>query len=88
MAQEIINIGAAPNDGLGDPIREAFAKCNNNFTELYNRVQTAAPTDPEGASGDLAGMIAWDSTYFYICTADYDGSAVIWQRIAFDTNPW
>ena len=88
MAQQTINVGAAPNDGLGDPIREAFIKCNDNFTELYDRVQTTAPTDPEGSAGDVAGMIAWDSTYFYICTADYDGSAVIWQRIAFDTNPW
>lgn len=35
MAQEIINVGAAANDGLGDPIRTAFIKCNDNFTELY-----------------------------------------------------
>lgn len=36
MAQEIINVGAAPNDGQGDPVREAFTKCNNNFTELFS----------------------------------------------------
>jgi hypothetical protein len=36
MAQEIINVGSAPNDGQGDPIREAFTKCNNNFTELFS----------------------------------------------------
>jgi hypothetical protein len=36
MAQELINVGAAPNDGLGDPIRNAFIKCNNNFTELFS----------------------------------------------------
>jgi hypothetical protein len=35
MAQELINVGAAPNDGQGDPVREAFIKCNNNFTELF-----------------------------------------------------
>jgi hypothetical protein len=35
MAQELINVGAAPNDGQGDPIREAFTKCNDNFTELF-----------------------------------------------------
>jgi hypothetical protein len=35
MAQELINVGAAPNDGQGDPIREAFIKCNDNFTELF-----------------------------------------------------
>jgi hypothetical protein len=35
MAQQLIDIGAAPNDGTGDPIRDAFAKTNDNFTELY-----------------------------------------------------
>jgi hypothetical protein len=36
MAQELINVGAAPNDGQGDPIRTAFTKCNDNFTELFS----------------------------------------------------
>lgn len=35
MAQEIINIGAAPNDQEGDPLRTAFTKVNNNFTQLF-----------------------------------------------------
>lgn len=35
MTQQIINVGSAPNDGLGDPIRTAFIKTNDNFTELY-----------------------------------------------------
>lgn len=36
MPQQIIGVGAAPNDGLGDPLRDAFVKCNDNFTELYS----------------------------------------------------
>lgn len=36
MSQQIINIGALPNDGTGDPIRVAYGKINNNFTELYS----------------------------------------------------
>lgn len=36
MAQEIINIGTSPNDGTGDPLRTAFTKVNNNFTQLFN----------------------------------------------------
>lgn len=36
MAQEIINIGTLPNDGEGDPLRVAFQKINNNFTQLYS----------------------------------------------------
>ena len=35
MTQEIINIGAQANDGEGDPLRTAFAKINNNFTQLF-----------------------------------------------------
>jgi hypothetical protein len=38
MSQQYINIGATPNDGLGDPIRTAFQKTNENFTELYANV--------------------------------------------------
>jgi hypothetical protein len=36
MAQETINIGTSPNDGTGDPLRNAFNKANLNFTELYS----------------------------------------------------
>lgn len=35
MAQQNINVGAAADDGTGDPIRTAFQKCEANFTELY-----------------------------------------------------
>lgn len=35
MSQQTINIGSAPNDGTGDPLRDAFDKANDNFTELY-----------------------------------------------------
>lgn len=35
MTQEIINIGAVPNDGEGDPLRTAFQKVNNNFANLF-----------------------------------------------------
>ena len=33
--QEYINIGATPNDGEGDPLRVAFQKINNNFSNLF-----------------------------------------------------
>lgn len=44
MAIEIIKIGALPNDGLGDPLRVAFAKINNNFA-LSSNTTVAAGTD-------------------------------------------
>lgn len=48
MAQQTINIGSAPNDGSGDPIRTAFEKCNDNFTELYSA--------PSGGSGTVTSV--------------------------------
>ena len=35
MAQQTINIGTVANDGTGDPLRTAFDKTNDNFTEVY-----------------------------------------------------
>ena len=35
MAKQVINIGTTANDGTGDPLRSAFDKVNDNFTELY-----------------------------------------------------
>ncbi len=35
MAQQIIGVGSAPNDGTGDTVRDAAIKTNDNFTELY-----------------------------------------------------
>lgn len=36
MAKQVINIGTTANDGTGDPLRTAFDKVNDNFTELYS----------------------------------------------------
>lgn len=38
------------------------------------------PATNIGALGDRAGMIAWNSNYIYVCTANYDGSTIIWKR--------
>jgi hypothetical protein len=88
MSQQIINVGTAPNDGVGDAIRTAFIKCNSNFSELFSRVQDAPPGSPGGTTGDSAGMIAFDDQYLYVCVADFDTSSEIWRRVAFDTTPW
>jgi len=37
MAKLHINLGDAPNDRTGDPLRTAFEKVNSNFDELYAR---------------------------------------------------
>ena len=127
MAQQVINIGAAANDGTGDPLRTCFDKINDNFSELYAKgpaganfdlsdndieatnsngginlipngtgkvvveddsvtIQTSkTPSSSVGASGDTAGMVAWDASYIYVCTANYDGSTAIWRRSAIST---
>jgi len=88
MTLQVINVGNTPNDGTGDPIRTAYIKCNDNFGELYSRVQDTPPDTSAGTTGDAAGMIAFDNTYLYVCVADYDTSSEIWRRVAFDTTPW
>ena len=81
MAQQFIGVGTAPNDGQGNPIRTAFIKCNDNFSELYARAQVSPPPTLVGSIGDVAGWYAYDSSYFYYCFADYDGSSVIWAQV-------
>lgn len=41
MTQQIIDIGAAANDGTGENLRSAFNAVNENFTEVY----AAGPVD-------------------------------------------
>ena len=81
MALQVIDVGTSPNDGQGDPIRTAFIKSNDNFAEIYSRAQTSPPATLIGSAGDQAGMYAYDSTYFYYCFADYDGSSTIWAQV-------
>ena len=51
MAQQTINIGAVANDGTGDPLRTAFDKINDNFTELYSDESTAEVNSIVAGSG-------------------------------------
>ena len=60
MAKQVINIGSTANDGTGDPIRDAFDKVNDNFTELYtddagdvNSIIGGASISVNQATGDV-----------------------------------
>ena len=44
MAQQIINVGASPNDGTGDTLRDSQVKANQNFTELYASIGGGSTT--------------------------------------------
>jgi hypothetical protein len=56
-AQEYINIGATPNDGLGDPLRVAFGKINNNFSNLFF---TTVNTSNTYTSGVTQGQVIYE----------------------------
>lgn len=68
MAQQVIDVGVVANDGTGDPLRNAFIKSNDNFTDLYNLVSAAgAPVNAEylvkSANGTLTlERVVGDST--------------------------
>jgi len=69
------------NSGDGTPLATAFNYCNSNFNELYARFQVDPPTSLLGATGDVPGMYAVDSTYFYYCFDVYDGTSIIWGQV-------
>lgn len=56
--QEIINIGTLPNDGEGDPLRVAFAKINNNFSNLF---PTAVNTESSYTIGNTPGQVIFET---------------------------
>ena len=81
MAQQLIGIGTTANDGTGDPLRSAFDKSNDNFTELYGKpdlslaTNTLTLTKPDGTTDtvDLAPYL--DDTA--IVSASIDGAGTV-----------
>ena len=69
------------NSGDGTPLATAFNYCNSNFSELYARFQVDPPVSLIGTTGDVPGMYAVDSTYFYYCFDTYDGTSTIWGQV-------
>jgi hypothetical protein len=72
MAKQTINIGRTANDKSGDPLRTAFNKINQNFTELYNQIPSQT-----GNSGKLlttnGTSISWISVNTAITPTLIDG---------------
>ena len=65
MAKQVINIGTTANDGTGDPLRSAFDKVNDNFTELYTddagdvgSITATAPIVRDSATGAVTISLA------------------------------
>ena len=89
MAKQTVNIGTSANARNGDPLRVAFDKINDNFDEVYQRVGLqSVPASSQGSAGDVAGMIAVDNNFLYVCIENFDTSSVIWRRIPWDDRSW
>ena len=58
MTQQIIDVGSVANDGLGDPIRTAFIKTNDNFTELYNAATVSVTGNVTGGNVRTSGIVS------------------------------
>ena len=57
MTKQTINIGSSANDGTGDPLRTAFTKINENFSELYGGDSDASTVLEHDSSPKLAGNL-------------------------------
>ena len=51
-------------------------------------LKNTAPTSSVGVTGDKAGLISWDASYIYVCTAAYDASSNIWKRATLTGGSW
>ena len=69
MAQQTINIGTAPNDGTGTPLRTAFDYCNLNFTELYTAVGPSGNNIVVPGNATITGDLTVDTNTFYVNSA-------------------
>ncbi|NDB83705.1 MAG: hypothetical protein EB127_13420 [Alphaproteobacteria bacterium] len=57
MGIQLVNTGALPNDGEGDPLRTAFQKINNNFTYLQ---QTASAITSSVTLNDTPDQVIFE----------------------------
>jgi len=44
--------------------------------------ESYTPSTSIGVLGDTAGMVAYDASYIYVCSGNYDGVSHIWRRAA------
>jgi hypothetical protein len=66
MAKQTINIGTAPNDGTGTPLRTAFDYCNLNFTELYTAVGPSGNNIVVPGSATITGDLTVDTNTLFV----------------------
>jgi hypothetical protein len=65
---------------------KTWAFTNDGRTTFPNGV---VPEHSYGAAGDKEGMVIFDDTYIYYCTADYvNNTTDIWKRTAHGAGTW
>jgi hypothetical protein len=72
---EIINVGAAPNDGTGDPIRDAMIKVNSNFANLFLNIFTI----------NTSASYTWTNVHTFKANVHIVGNTS--ANVQFVTNP-
>ena len=84
MAKQVINIGTTANDGTGDPLRSAFDKVNDNFTELYsddagdvNSITATAPIVRDSPDGSVTISLADDGITYAKLGTEFKTSAAV-----------
>jgi hypothetical protein len=97
MAQQIINVGTATNDGTGDNLRTGAIKINENFTELYSLPSIPAQTNQGGKFLSTNGSTLVWTTNSYTGTTlpdvlnnsgkflTTDGSSTSWSAINYNS---
>lgn len=76
MAKQIVNIGSAPDDGTGDPLRQAMDKINDNFNEVYRAVGGTGSNsllnmvNYDGQDQTLQILNKYNAVSFYLDTED------------------
>jgi len=78
MAKQTIDVGSYASDGTGDPLRDAFTKINENFTELYSgNVQiTAANVLVESVAGRTGNVVLTVNDVAQAASKSYVNSAI------------
>jgi hypothetical protein len=92
MAQQTINIGTVANDGTGDPLRTAFDKVNDNFTELYsddagdvNQVTGTGGITASPTTGNVVVNLDDDSITYAKLGTEFTTSAALSTNVDFST---
>lgn len=77
MTIQIINVGTSDLAGDGEPIRSAFIKINENFSEISNNIEDLGDTGVQSIQG-IQGITA---------NTDVDGNVIIGFDGQLDTGP-